>query len=235
MTAAATGSGGGATASVPTVAGASDGDVGSAGGDAEGGSGDGTQSQRREVTSSVKLVPMAEKVPSNLDTSHWKLDTQTGTCDAKVLVIGDSVAAMVEPLLREMLPNAYVDAVVSRQFYTMPEVYASSVANGYDADVVIVALGANGPIDDEDMAQEAINAAEGKPLYFVTVRCPYAMQDTNNEILRARAAANSNVGIIDWNGATEGHDEYLYDDGTHPTTEGTEAYARLVRLAIAGA
>ena len=151
-----------------------------------------------------------------------------------MLVIGDSVVAGVSPLLEEMLPNARIDAAVSRQFYTMPDLYAEDVSDGYDPDVVIVALGSNGAIRDDAMIQDAVDAVGGRPIYFVTVRNPYPIQDTNNEMLRANAATNANAGIIDWNGASEGHDDYIVADGTHPTAEGMEVYAKLIRQALVG-
>ena len=181
-----------------------------------------------------KPAAIAERVPENLDTTKWTYDAATGTCSARVLVIGDSVVAGVSPLLEEMLPNARIDAAVSRQFYTMPDLYAEDVADGYDPDVVIVALGSNGAIRDDAMIQDAVDAVGGRPIYFVTVRNPYPIQDTNNEMLRANAATNRNAGIIDWNGASEGHDDYIVADGTHPTAEGMEVYAKLIRQALVG-
>ena len=182
----------------------------------------------------AKPAAIAERVPENLDTTKWTYDAATGTCSARVLVIGDSVVAGVSPLLEEMLPNARIDAAVSRQFYTMPDLYAEDVADGYDPDVVIVALGSNGAIRDDAMIQDAVDAVGGRPIYFVTVRNPYPIQDTNNEMLRANAATNANAGIIDWNGASEGHDDYIVADGTHPTAEGMEVYAKLIRQALVG-
>ena len=182
----------------------------------------------------AKPAAVAERVPENLDTTKWSYDAATGTCSARVLVIGDSVVAGVSPLLEEMLPNARIDAAVSRQFYTAPELYAEDVADGYDPDVVIVALGSNGAIRDDAMIQEVVDAVGGRPIYFVTVRNPYPIQDSNNEMLRANAATNANAGIIDWNGASEGHDDYIVADGTHPTAEGMEVYAKLIRQALVG-
>ena len=106
--------------------------------------------------------------------------------------------------------------------------------DGYDPDVVIVALGSNGAIRDDAIIQDAVDAVGGRPIYFVTVRNPYPIQDTNNEMLRANAATNRNAGIIDWNGASEGHDDYIVADGTHPTAEGMEVYAKLIRQALVG-
>ena len=78
-------------------------------------------------------------------------------------------------------------------------------------------------------------AVDGKPLYFVTIRCPLELQDPNNKVLRKFADKYDNVGIIDWHGASEGHSEYLVDDGIHLTPDGADAFALLVRKALCGA
>lgn len=180
-----------------------------------------------------KEGPIAEKVPKNLDWKSFTYDEATGTCDAHVLMIGDSVTAGAQPGIQAALPNAYIDGVVSRQFYTFQDVYAQDSAN-YDPSVVICALGTNGLIRDPQQVQDVINAVGGKPIYFVTVRVPLELQDRNNQTIRDVCAQNDNAGVIDWNGASEGHSEYLVDDGTHLTQAGIDTYAALIRQAICG-
>ena len=180
-----------------------------------------------------KEGPIAEKVPKNLDWKSFAYDEATGTCDARVLMIGDSVTAGAQPGIQAVLPNAYIDGVVSRQFYTFQDVYAQDSAN-YDPSVVICALGTNGLIRDPQQVQDVINAVGGKPIYFVTVRVPLELQDRNNQTIRDVCAQNDNAGVIDWNGASEGHSEYLVDDGTHLTQAGIDTYAALIRQAICG-
>lgn len=178
--------------------------------------------------------PQAEKVPANLDWQRWHCDPAAGTCDADMIMIGDSVTAGAAPVLQQMLPNAYIDGAVSRQLYTGQDVYAQDVAAGHDGSAIIYALGTNSLIRDPSTVQALIDSANGKPMYFVTIRCPYPMQDMNNQVLREYAAKNSNVGIIDWHGASEGHSEYLLDDGTHLTEAGQQAYGELIRKALCG-
>lgn len=180
-----------------------------------------------------KEGPIAEKVPKNLDWKSFAYDEATGTCDARVLMIGDSVTAGAQSGIQAALPNAFIDGVVSRQFYTFQDVYAQDSAN-YDPSVIICALGTNGLIRDPQQVQDAINAVGGKPIYFVTVRVPLELQDRNNQTIRDVCAQNDNAGVIDWNGASEGHSEYLVDDGTHLTQAGIDTYAALIRQAICG-
>ena len=201
-------------------------------------SGDQSQDQTAEQQAQAQQKPhegpIAEKVPKNLDWKSFNYDESTGTCDASVIMIGDSVTAGAASGIQSVLPNAYVDGVVSRQFYTFQDVYSQDVANGHDGSVVICALGTNGLIRDAQMVQDVIDAVGGKPIYFVTVRVPLDLQDANNQMLRDVAAKNDNAGIIDWNGASEGHSEYLVDDGTHLTAAGIDAYSTLIRQALCG-
>lgn len=189
-------------------------------------SGDATKQKPKEG-------PTVEKVPKNLDWKSFTYDEATGTCDARVLMIGDSVTAGAQPGIQAAPPNAYIDGMVSRQFYTFQDVYAQDSAN-YDPSVVICALGTNGLIRDPQQVQDVINAVGGKPIYFVTVRVPLELQDRNNQMIRDVCAQNDNAGVIDWNGSSEGHSEYLVDDGTHLTQAGIDTYAALIRQAICG-
>lgn len=178
--------------------------------------------------------PVAEKVPDNLPWESWTYDEASGTCDARALIIGDSVTEGATPALEAVLPEALVDGAVSRQLHVGQDIYAADVASGYDPDVVIFALGGNSLIRDESTVQALIDAVDGKPMFFVTIRSPYPLQDLNNEILRRYASENANVGIIDWCGESEGHSEYLVDDGVHLTDAGTVAFSQLIRRALCG-
>ena len=185
-------------------------------------------------TAAQEAGPVAEKVPENLPWQSWSYDEQTGTCSARALVIGDSVTAGATPALQAALPQSLIDGQVSRQLYVGQDVYAADVAGGFDPEVVIFALGGNSLIRDESQVQALIDAVGGKPVYFVTIRSPYPLQDANNEVLRRYAEANANVGIIDWCGASEGRSEYLVDDGQHLTDAGCTAFAQLIRQALCG-
>ena len=89
---------------------------------------------------------------------------------------------------------------------------------------------------DEKTRTDAIIALTGgKPTYFITIRMPYPWQENNNNtMLREAAKKNKNVGIIDWHGYSEGHSEYLNDDGIHPNMTGAYAYATMIRQAVCG-
>ena len=115
------------------------------------------------------------------------------------------------------------------------DVYQQDTAAGHSGSVVVFGLGTNGVISNEQEVQQLIDLTGGKPTYFITIRMPYPWQENNNNtMLREAAKKNKNVGIIDWHGYSEGHSEYLNDDGIHPNMTGAYAYATMIRQAVCG-
>lgn len=181
------------------------------------------------------LFPIAEKVPQNLAASHTRIDRKRNTCSVNLTMVGDSITEGAKPYLLQVMPNAYIDGKVSRQIFHGADEYAQDISNKHAGDVVIYALGTNGPPHDDSVLQHMVDVAKGKPVYFVTTRVPQPWQDVTNDRLRKFAQTHPNVGIIDWNGFSKDHSEYLTDDGVHLTPVGGPKYAKMIRLALCGA
>ncbi|RYN13791.1 acyltransferase family protein [Bifidobacterium animalis subsp. animalis] len=171
-------------------------------------------------------VVKALKVPANLEPQRWACDRKAMVCQARVLMIGDSVTEGVSDTLREHFPNATIDGAVSRQFDQGVQILRDNLARGMDPQVIVFALGTNGPVS-EQMAQQVIDLAGGRPLYFATTRAPVDWVPGNNATFIGMAERNPNVGIIDWSGTSQGRDDYLYDDGIHPNQLGMQAYLQM--------
>ncbi|WP_241677122.1 acyltransferase family protein [Bifidobacterium jacchi] len=181
------------------------------------------------------IKPIAEKAPNNLDPSAYTYDEATQSCSADVMMVGDSVTSGSQPAIQAVFPNAFIDGLPKRQITEAMSVYQQDTAAGHTGSVVIFALGTNGLISSEQQVQQLIDLTGGKPTYLVTVRLPYPYQvSNNNTMLRKAAANNANVGIIDWYAVSEGHGEYLYDDGIHPNMTGAYVYADMLRKAVCG-
>lgn len=181
------------------------------------------------------LFPIAEKVPQNLAASHTRIDRKRNTCSVNLTMVGDSITEGAKPYLLQVMPNAYIDGKVSRQIFHGADEYAQDISRKHAGDVVIYALGTNGPPHDDSVLQHMVDVAKGKPVYFVTTRVPQPWQDVTNDRLRKFAQTHPNVGIIDWNGFSKDHSEYLTDDGVHLTPVGGPKYAKMIRLALCGA
>ncbi len=192
------------------------------------------ESGAKEAGEPKGIKPVAKKVPRNLDTTGWQIDPETGSCNADVLIIGDSITEGASAAIKKVLPQAVVDGAVSRQIQSGPEILANYHNQGIHPRVLVYALGTNAALRGDLLAQNLIDSAEGEPMYIVTIRNPYPLQDMNNEVFSRLAKDNPNVGIIDWWAATEGHPEYLVDDGTHPTEAGNEVLANLYKQALCG-
>lgn len=182
----------------------------------------------------AQVGPIAEKVPSNLPWQSWNYNETDGTCDASVLMIGDSITEDAASYINALCPNVHVDGKLSRQLWSWQETYDADVAAGNDRDVIICALGSNADIRDDSQLTSVVDSVGGKPLYFLTIRTPYDMTTANNEAIRRVASQYDNVGVIDWFGTSEGHSEYLYDDGMHLTDAGNKVYAEMIRRALIG-
>ncbi|WP_238567583.1 acyltransferase family protein [Bifidobacterium stellenboschense] len=202
-------------------------------------SGDGSNGSAGSNGSNAgKLVPVAEKVPANLDAAGWTYDAGTGVCSADPLIISDSVEMGAQRVLVHTMPNAIQDNQIGRSLTAFAATYQQHVAAGDDKRVVVAALGSNDAgTGSEQEFENAVNAVNGKPLYFITIRNPAMNQDSINAAMRAVAAKHKNVGIMDWYGLSEGHSEYFYDDGVHLTIGdglGRDAYSHMIIQAMCG-
>ena len=59
------------------------------------------------------------------------------------------------------------------------------------------------------------------------------LETRHNTLLDEVAASHENVKVIDWYGATTGHDDYLQENGVNLTEAGAAAYAAAVHDAVA--
>ena len=165
-----------------------------------------------------------------------QVDPETGATRANVLLIGDSVcgACITYDInyWEKYFPNGRLDYEVGRQLYSGPDIYRQ-YADGFDWGYVVWALGNNGYAQEADV-RELIECVGDRPVYLVTVREVNGLTEPNNALFRRMADEYDNVEIIDWYAESEGHSEYFWDDGTHLRPEGAEAYALMIRRAIAG-
>lgn len=184
-----------------------------------------------------RLVPKAAKVPKNLSTKGWTYDAATGSCSANPLIISDSVEMGAHDFVQEHIPASVQDNMVGRHFGTGADLYRQHQTQGQAGSVVIMALGTNDRIADEQQVEDLIGAVGNEPLYLTTVRSPTDWQDSNNRILRSVVAKHKNVGLLDWYSLSNAHPEYFYDDGTHLTPGeggGREAYGIMLRQGLCG-
>lgn len=189
----------------------------------------------REVpeTPEQAVSEAADRFEELLREVEYPVDPETGSTEAPVILIGDSVPAGAIDQFYQVFPNGFIDAEVGRQLYEADDVYLYDRSVGYDQRIVVFSVGDNGVAYEENVI-ELIEAAGKRQVYLVTTRVPLPLQDMNNALFFDVASRYDNVEVIDWYAWSEGHDEFFWDDGTHLRPEGAEAYVSMLRYYICG-
>ena len=151
---------------------------------------------------------------------------QDGVYD--VVLIGDSVSLGANEQLNAAFPHGMIDTRGERQVDEAIEVLEGYLEQGVVGDQVVISIGTNGVLSHESMDTILKDVGSDRQLWFVNMRSPNAKDVDNNALIDEYVAANENVHLIDWYSATQGHDEWLIEDGIHLTWEGRDAYTKLV-------
>ena len=149
--------------------------------------------------------------------------------DLKVTFVGDSILLGAAAPLTEVFPLATIDGKVGRQLSQSGEVIQGLIDNGGMNDIVVLVLGSNGPFTEEQL--DALMKQIGdRQVYLINTKVPREWQDGVNEMLKnyADKSKKDNFHMIDWKSFIDQHPELLYEDGTHPTPEGSEQFAKLI-------
>lgn len=147
--------------------------------------------------------------------------------------IGDSVMLGAGPAGHNALPAcAVVDAAVSRQASTLPEL--ASIAAAAHPPFVVIHLGTNGTISPSDLDAALASLADIDRVVIVTVQLAgsRSWEEPNNELLRAAPARFPNSTLADWDAVSEGVEGLLADEFGHLTAVGAAHYALVIAAAI---
>lgn len=153
---------------------------------------------------------------------------------AGITMIGDSVMLGSSSAITEVMPEAYIDAMVSRDVCEGADVAQKLLQEGNLRDIVVVALGTNGPLlEHEPYASGMKKMLEvlgtQKQIYWITVYCSYSeWMAMNNQYLTELSLSRPNFHLIDWYPLAISNPDWLYSDGTHPNMEGAYQYAKLI-------
>jgi peptidoglycan/LPS O-acetylase OafA/YrhL len=142
-----------------------------------------------------------------------------------VTVIGDSVMIEVTPHLEETFEKVEVDAKIGRQFREAEEIVQQKKSSGKLGEIVIIELGANGPLPEKKLAKLIEGIGTNHDIYFITTRVPKPWQKEVNDTIKSVAKDFNHVKVVDWFSKSESHPEYIGNDGVHLTLTGAKAYA----------
>ncbi|WP_430353573.1 SGNH/GDSL hydrolase family protein [Viridibacillus arvi] len=148
-----------------------------------------------------------------------------------VTVIGDSVIVGVAPYLEELLPGILVDGKVGRQMIQAEETVKQLQTEGKLGGKIIIELGTNGLFNSNQL-RNLLSLLSDKQIFIVNTRVPREWENTVNNTISEVAPEFKNTTIIDWYVASEGKENYFYQDGIHLKPEGAKFYASLILKAI---
>ncbi|WP_237237474.1 acyltransferase family protein [Rothia nasimurium] len=179
-----------------------------------------------EPTESASPSPASSTTPSaNVDGSQ-------------VTIVGDSVTLASSIALGEAMPQALVNAEVSRTSAAALPVVEQLVDSGQMREVLVLSVTANSTFTVAQLEQlkASVSPNGERKIVLVTGVGPANLTwiEPSNQVIREFAAQNpGTVFIADWQAAAKGHPEYLVSDGVHPQGEGLTVYAQTVKDAVA--
>lgn len=145
------------------------------------------------------------------------------------LVIGDSTGVFATPKLARRGLEA--DAKECRQFAEGIAIARARRAAGHLPHLVVLALGANGPVSATQIASALHAVGAGRVLGLVTPR------NLASSTRAMRAAARRRPGrvlLIDWRRYSAGHYGWFAADGLHVDASGAAAFAAYIARRAAG-
>jgi peptidoglycan/LPS O-acetylase OafA/YrhL len=151
----------------------------------------------------------------------------------QLTAIGDSVmVGSADTLAAYLGAGLSVDAAVGRQAAEVPDILAARRAAGELGDIVIIHIGTNGYMSDDEFDAIMAELQGVRAVLFVNVHVPREWQNVDNAALAAGAARYKNALLIDWQRESAGHPEYFADDGIHLTPQGANIYASMIATQV---
>lgn len=187
----------------------------------------------KDESAQIAGIPAQEGNPNEEGTDSEGNNPIDEKPKVDVLMIGDSVSVRAIPNFTEAFPNGAIDAAVSRQLTAGVDIYESYEQQGIIGDVVVIALGTNGQVTDDELDDLMAKVGTEKHVFFVNTRSPQTWMAETNAALERAASRYDNVAIIDWYSASAPHGDWFDGDGTHLSEEGAQAFIDLVNDSIA--
>lgn len=190
-----------------------------------------TQSEdaRRAVRDRVDAVIGRPDVCGEVETAKPK----RRTASLPPLAIGDSVMLLALPDLTAA--GFAVDAHGCRQFTEGIEVIRERRLAGRLPRLVVVALGADAAITEEQIAEALDALGAGRTLGLVVPLETDGVESEDATVVRSAGKRfPGRVRVLDWPKFSRGHRDWFQPDHLHLTYRGAAAYARLISRAREG-
>jgi peptidoglycan/LPS O-acetylase OafA/YrhL len=150
----------------------------------------------------------------------------------QISAIGDSVMLASAAELQTAFPGIDIDASVSRQFSSAPDMLQARKDAGTLRPVVLLGLGTNGPIDSENLAAVRQMLGNDHQIVLVNVYAPRHWTEGVNVALSTFAQKYRDVELANWRDSIAPQVKLLARDQIHPGDAGGRVYAAAVRDAL---
>ena len=196
---------------------------------------DSTELQKRiaeneEAIKKKKNAKSDGKMEKAKDVDYSSSGNSQKVSDKGLFCIGDSVMLSAYTNIQAVYPDSIVDAAVSRQIYQAQDVLRWYQSQGNIHNTVVISLGTNGVLDENNVEQVLEMIGSDKSIFWVNIYAPgVEWEASNNEYLQELAKKHSNITIVDWNSYISQHTDLLEADGIHPMEPGADAYAHLIQ------
>ncbi|NLS62428.1 acyltransferase family protein [Lactiplantibacillus plantarum] len=148
--------------------------------------------------------------------------------------IGDSVLLDVSSDLQDVIPGTVVQGRVGRQVTEVPGIINSLKSQGQLAHNVLLNIGTNGTITDDQAEQVVKLIGKDRQIFWVTAHVPtQSWQNQVNAQIAKTAKKHANVHVIDWHGRAQNQSGWFADDNVHPNTTGNRQLTNLIANRIA--
>ncbi len=190
-----------------------------------------TSSTAGEVPTATTLASTSSTVPA---TSETTVVATAGAASPtpKVTAVGDSVMLDAHEALQARLGDVWVDAAIGRQFSEAQTEIANLQAADLLGEVVVLHLGTNAAISDQQFDQLLASLSAARRVVVVNVRVPRAWEPEVNRVIGDGVKRWPNAVLVDWHAASNAQDGVFWDDGVHLRPSGEELYADLVAAAV---
>jgi peptidoglycan/LPS O-acetylase OafA/YrhL len=177
-------------------------------------------------------APAADTTESTSGATSAVASTDAPTPTGPVTAIGDSVMVGAAGELEQNIGNVAIDAEVGRQAAAVIDILRQRRASGQLGDVVIIHIGNNGTVTDEQFDEMMQELKDVRKVIVVNVKVPRSWEQVNNGVIAAGVQRYPKAILIDWHAASVDRPELFAEDGYHLQPEGQRVYADLIAAGL---
>ena len=174
----------------------------------------------RDAYANLVVDTMGYTKPDDLNTKY------------DVTFIGDTVPLDAVDALAELFPHGIVDCSEGRSLDAVKTALDSYLDKDVVGSEVVFCIGNEEALDRGVMESFISKLGTDRKIWLINDRSPGLWCNENNALLADLAASHDNVQLIDWFATSQGHDDYLANNGMNLTESGVAAFKKMVSDAM---